>query len=378
MITKASLRKRPLPSPAKTTKTTKTSTTISNNNNNNNIITDNDNTDEKDVSETKLKRLFGTLYLWRPKQKIFFRSLYLWEREESTNEYYFGTNESLCSVIIKNTPTVANIHAKICLNKDKIQLETLTKDRILKVCLPSANPGLQYSIQKGSQRGNQIWYVDDVEFGEPQELEDWSVFSVERKVFMIRLANGKSRRKEKDEIAYCFGEESSFNKVFGLVHQLKKCYYSRDDNDGDDDGDVNEKIGENAREKITKNIINEKEEEEEEEEEPLSKKAKIENAHGENAHDKNGDEKCCKGNVNSDSDAVAPEGMALRFERNKKFYDVESVRELCKKYHLQRYGMCRMALGEIKTWGQWRFVGVYDPKSDSVKVGVNPIKKIFS
>ena len=182
-------------------------------------------TSENATTEPQIKRLFGTIYLWRPKQKIFFRSLYLWEREEASNEYYFGTNESICNVIIKNTSTVAPIHAKIRLHEGKVELLGLAEGRILKVCLPSANPGLPRSISKGSQRGNQVWYVDDVECGAVQELEDWSVFAVERKVFMIRMPDDRVRMKEKDEIAYCFGEESPFNKVFGLVHQLKKCNY---------------------------------------------------------------------------------------------------------------------------------------------------------
>lgn len=55
---------------------------------------------------------------------------------------------------------------------------------------------------------------------------------------MIRMPDDRTRMKEKDEIAYCFGEESPFNKVFGLVHQLKKCNYKFIKEDEDEDEDV--------------------------------------------------------------------------------------------------------------------------------------------
>lgn len=357
----------------------------------------------EESSGAQNRRLFGTIYLWRPKQKIFFRSLYLWGRDGSSNEYFFGTNESICNVVIKNTETVASIHAKICFKDDQVHLAALAKERILKVCLPSVNPELPQCIKRGSQRGSQVWYVDDVEYGHPLVLEDWSVFSVEKKVFMIRIPNEETRARERDEIAYCFGEESTFNKVFGLVHQLKKCDYTMyvsdglSEEEGDDEDAFNEEDDEDENDNtngynvssdddvkhlsINGNISKKEKEAKKifEDDEKVIKnsfKRKQEISSSDDDDDDNDDDEFEEPpRKKIDQEVVAPEGMLLRYVRRKTNYDVKRASDIYRKYHIQGYGVKKLTLGMVKKWGVWTFAGVFDPKRNRIRKDLKPVVK---
>lgn len=234
------------------------------------------------------------------------------------------------------------------------------------------------------------------------------MFSVEKKVFMIRIPNEEARARERDEIAYCFGEESTFNKVFGLVHQLKKCDYAMYVSDGLSEDEYDE------------DAFKEDEEEEEEEEEDtnsynissddvkhlsingnISKKEKeakkffgddekeIKNSFkrkqeisssddddSDDDDDDDGDDEFEEPpRKKPDGEVVAPEGMLLRYVRGRTNYDVKRVSDICRRYHIQRYGVKKMTLGMVKKWGVWTFAGVFDPKRNRIRKDLKPVVK---
>ena len=442
---------------------------------------------------------FGAIYLWRPKQKIFFRSMYLWNSptKGTDREYYFGTNEIICNVVIKKTSTVSALHAKIRLHNGHALLEVLTKERVLKVCLPSENPKLPSAIARGTERGRVSWEVEDVVAGEEAtELEDWSVFAVEGKVFMLRVYGsasyatcvGKnSESGEEDKISYNFGEEGPLEKTFSLVDILKGSDYALSDAGkaaqpppppppllpsppllleaiaAQSKQESGKRAAEDGMRKETAIIIPETEtgtpplggqesdvstteettsgeiattteedtgvmtafagptkamkqedaaavtaavKETAPEEaviitEEMAVEAAVEKrerqATGREAEDgaeaateekkeeivteaslpsppsKKAKRSTPKKNKKKGNTAAPPQGMMLRYAKDGKICDVSSTSEMAKRHRVSQSGMTKLALGEVKVWQKWSFLGVYDPQKGSIVPDLKPI-----